>query len=43
MPLFNNDKHGRRIVRIGHILGIGGAALAILAALALAAAVAVLR
>jgi hypothetical protein len=43
MPLINNDKLGHRIVRIGYILAIGAAALAILAALALAITVALSR
>ncbi|WP_255441384.1 hypothetical protein [Actinoplanes sp. ATCC 53533] len=43
MPLINNDDLGRRIVRIGKVLGIGGAALAIIAVLLLIAAVILLR
>ena len=43
MPLINNDDLGRRIVRIGLILGIGGAALAILVALGLIVTVALVR
>lgn len=43
MPLFHNDRVGRIIVRIGHVLGIGGAALAIVAALALIIAVVFFR
>jgi hypothetical protein len=43
MPLINNDDLGRRVVRIGLILGIGGAALAILVALGLIATVALVR
>jgi hypothetical protein len=43
MPLINNDDVGRRIAYIGKFLAIGGAALAILVALALATTVALLR
>ena len=40
MPLIDNDKLGRRTVRIGRILAIGSVALAILAAVLVIAAVA---
>jgi hypothetical protein len=43
MPLMDNDKTGRRVARIGHILAFGGAALATVAALLLIAAFALLR
>ena len=43
MPLNNNDDLGRRIVHIGRILAIGGATLAILAALLLIATVTLVR
>jgi hypothetical protein len=40
MPLINNDDLGRRIVHIGKVLGIGSAALAIIAVLTRVVAVA---
>ena len=43
MPLINNDKWGRRIARIGHIVAVVGVGLALTAAALLVIAVIFLR